>query len=66
MIIGFLGASLLICGFIIFLTFVKTNVDWKPALIMICIGIGLSMLDPIILIPIGKFIVSLPWVGGFP
>jgi hypothetical protein len=63
MIIAIIGAMLGLISLCIFVMGAHENLDLKPTFILMILAIGLSMNDPIFLVPLGKIIVNLPWVG---
>ncbi len=64
MILGLIGLLILACSGILFLFFLKEEMFLYPVVLLILAGLGLSILDPVFLIPLGKFIMNLPWIGG--
>jgi len=64
MILALIGAVFFVISMMIFWIGRNDNLELKPVAVLLLIAIGASMADPILITPIGKFIVGLPWIGG--
>jgi hypothetical protein len=64
MIIGLIGAIFFVIALSIFFIGRNDNLDLKPVAVLIILAVGALVADPVLIIPIGKFIVTLPWFGG--
>jgi hypothetical protein len=64
MILAIIGAIFLVIALSIFWIGRNDNLELKPVAVLFILAIGASMADPVLIIPIGKFILGLPWIGG--